>query len=280
MRFPMTLLVGVACLVQAPTGDPVEIPVQGTVWAAPSGGLRLAMTADPGNFQENPIPVPAAQLNRSERCGERLTVERAVLAPAEPPGVPTASVHYGRFACAKALGKEVVKRLAGGNRMLEAALTQLLGENGMAPPAEVRKIDADGSLGELLRSGPFGDSRREKTAASIESAVRKPANLKSTLPAEMESAASMQSGRFADGGAGGLWLTMSGEVRLGAEQFRDAAKKPARRWAEEPLARPARSPHPASAILNRYEDRFRGTRADGFRHGAEPASRRTPVDGV
>jgi hypothetical protein len=245
MRFPRSFLVAVAWLAQAQTGDPalkippvktslnlegqaVEIAVWGSVSAAPSGGFRLAMTADLGNFQENLTPVLAAQLNRSERCGDRLTVERAVLAPAQPSGVLTANVHYERFACAKAFGKEVVKRLAGGNGVVEATLTPSIGENGIALSAEVRKIDADGSLGELLRSGQFGDSLREKIAASIESTVRKSANLKSMLPAEMERAASIQSVQFADGGAGRLWLTMSGEVRLGAEQFREAARKLAR----------------------------------------------------
>jgi hypothetical protein len=245
IRFPRNLLIAVAWVAQAQTGDPelkiapakttidiegqaVEIAVWGTVAAAPSGGFRLALTADLGNFQEHLTAVLAAQLNRSERCGERISVERAELTPAEPSGVLKAYVHYERFACAKAFGKEAVRRLAGGNAVVEAVLTPSIGENGIALAAEVRKIDADGSLGELLRSGPFGDSMREKMAAGMESAARKSANLKSVLPPEMESAASIRSVRFADGGAGRLRLEMSGEVRLGAEQFRDAAKKPDR----------------------------------------------------
>jgi hypothetical protein len=242
MRFPRNLLLAVAWLAQAQTGDPglkigpakttidiegqaVEIAVWGTVSAAPSGGFRLALTADLGNLQERLTAVLAAQLNRWERCGERISVERAELTPAEPLGVLRAHVHYERFACAKAFGKEAVKRLAGGNAVVEAVLTLSIGENGIALGAEVRKIDADGSLGELLRSGPLGDSIREKMAAGMESAVRKSANLKRMLPAEMESAASIRSVQFADGGGGRLWLTLSGEVRLGAEQFWEAAKK-------------------------------------------------------
>jgi len=117
------------CLAQAQTGDltlkippaktsldlkgqPVEITAWGTVSAAPSGVFRLAMTVDMGNFQENLTPVLAAQLNRSDRCGERLSVERATVAPAAPSAVLTAYVHYERYGCAKAFGKEIVKRLA------------------------------------------------------------------------------------------------------------------------------------------------------------------------
>jgi len=112
--------------------------------------------------------------------------------------------------------------------VVEVNLTPSFGENRITLAAQVRKIDADGSLGELLRSGSLGDSIRDKIAASVESAIQKSANLKSTLPAELENLAAIQTVQFADGGAGRLWLTISGEVRLSAEQFRDAAKKLAR----------------------------------------------------
>jgi hypothetical protein len=78
--------------------------------------------------------------------------------------------------------------------------------------AQVRKVDADGSLGELLRSGSLGDSLRMKIAASIESSVQKAANLKSALPAQVESSAAIKTVEFADGGAGRLWLTIAGEL--------------------------------------------------------------------
>jgi hypothetical protein len=95
-------------------------------------------------------------------------------------------------------------------------------ENDIAIDAEVRKIDADGSLGEVLRSDSVGDSLREKIAASVESAVQKLTDLKSRLPAEIGNAVSIESVQFADGGAGRLWLTIAGEARLSADQLRRA----------------------------------------------------------
>ena len=206
-------------------GHPVGITAWGTVSAAPSGIFQLAVTVDLGEFQENLTPVLSAQLNRSDRCGERLSVERAVLAPAAPSSVLTADVHYERFGCVKAFGKEVVKKLVGGNGVVEVSLTPSVGESGIALTAQVRKVDADGSLGELLRSGPLGDSIREKIAASIQSAIQKSANLKSTLPSQIGSTAAIQTVQFADGGSGRLWLLVAGEVRLSAEQLRDVAKE-------------------------------------------------------
>jgi hypothetical protein len=245
MRFPMILSLALACslLPAQPQssgstlnippvktslnleGQPVEITVWGTVSAMPAGIYRLAITADLGNFQENLTAVLAAELNRSDRCKDRLSVERAVLDPTAPSSLLTANVHYERFACVKAFGKEVVKRLAGGNGVVEVDLTPSVHENQVLLTAQTRKIDADGSLGELLRSGSLGDSLREKIAAKIEAAIQKAANFKSALPPGIENVAAIQTVQFADGGSGRLWLTVTGEVHLSAEQFREAAKQ-------------------------------------------------------
>ena len=86
----------------------------------------------------------------------------------------------------------------------------------------MRKIEADGSLGDLLRSGSLGDSLREEISDSIESAIQKAADLKGILPAAIGNAVTIETVQFADGGAGKLWLTIGGEVRLSADQLRHA----------------------------------------------------------
>src|ERR1700722_19784465 len=205
--------------------QPVEITVWGTVSPAPSGIFALALTVDLGGLQTNLTPVLAAELNRSDRCGERLTVEKAVLAPAAPAALLTANVNFERYACVKVLGKEIVKRLVGGHGVIEVNLTPSVDANDIMLTAEVRKIDADGPLGDLLRSGSLGDSLREKIGDSIEEAIQKSADLKLALPAAIEDAASIQTVQFADGGAGRLWLTIGGEVSLSAEQLRGIVGK-------------------------------------------------------
>lgn len=230
MRLLAGSIVAVVCLAQPDAleipplkasltleGQPVAIAVWGTVSPA-----HLSATVDLGDFQEHLTPILSAQLNRSDKCGERLSVERAVLAPT---GLLTANVHFERFACAKALGKEISKRLVGGNAVVEVNLTPLVVENHIAMGAEVRKIDADGSLGEALRSGSFGDSMRQKIAASIESSIRKSADLKSVLPAGMDSIATLRTVQFADGGSGRLWLTIDGDLHLSLEQFQGLSRQ-------------------------------------------------------
>jgi hypothetical protein len=229
MRLAAGLILTVVCLAQTDTfklpavttsialeGQPVAISVWGSVSPA-----RLSATVDLAGFQEYLTPILAAQLNRSDKCGERLIVQKAALAPS---GLLTANVHYERFGCAKAFGKEIVKRLVGGDAVLEVILTPTVAGNRIAMDAEVRKIDADGSLGEALHSGSFGDSIRQKIAANIETSVRKSADLKSALPAGVESVLTLRTVRFADGGSGRLWLEIDGELRLSTEQFQILTK--------------------------------------------------------
>jgi len=229
MRLAAGLIAAVVCLAQTDTlklpplktsitveGQPVAI----TVWGAVSPA-HLSATVDLGDFQDHLTPILAAQLNRSDKCGERLSVEKVVLLPS---GLLTANVHYERFGCAKAFGKEITKRLVGGDAVVQVSLTPTVEENHIAMGAEVLKIDADGSLGEALRSGSFGDSIRQKIANSVESSIRKSADLKSALPAGVDSVLTLRTVRFADGGSGRLWLEMEGELHLSAEQFQILTK--------------------------------------------------------
>jgi len=83
-------------------GQAVKITAWGAVSSGLPGPFKLALTADLSDLQDNIGALLASQLNRSDRCGERLSVERAALAPASPAAVLTARVHCERWACVKA----------------------------------------------------------------------------------------------------------------------------------------------------------------------------------
>ena len=57
-------------------------------------------------------------------------------------------------------------------------------------------------------------------ANSVESALQKAADLSSTMPAGVASAASLQSVQFADGVAARLRVAVIAELRLSPDQFR------------------------------------------------------------
>ena len=173
-------------------GQRVKITTWGSVSNGPQGPLKLTLTADLSDLQTNIGPLLASQLNKSDRCGERLSVESAALSPASPAAVLTAHVHYERWACAKAFGRDIAKRLVGGNAVVTVKLTPSAGADGVSMGSEVQKIDADGSLGEALRSGSFGASVKEKIAGSVESSLRKGLDLKAALPPQAAGATTLQ----------------------------------------------------------------------------------------
>ena len=85
---------------------------------------------------------------------------------------------------------------------------------------EVGDIQADGSLGELLRSGALGDTIREKIRSSILSALNKGTNVGATLPPAVQGYVTIQSAEFKDGGGGRLLAILDGEARITQEQVK------------------------------------------------------------
>jgi hypothetical protein len=245
MRFHILLCATLICSIGARSEDlELKIPpvktaldvkgraVQITAWGAVSGGpqglFKAALTADLGDLQSNLGALLASQLDRSDRCGERLSVESAAIVPAPPAATLTAHLHYERWGCIKALGKQVVKRLVGGNAVVVVKMTPSVaagGADAISMASEVLKIDADGSLGEVLQSGSLGTAVKEKIASSIESSIRKGLDLKSTLPPPVAAATTLRSVQFVSGAEGRLWFSVEGEVHISAAQFQSLTSK-------------------------------------------------------
>jgi len=201
----------------------VAITVSGSISGAAAAHnpatFRLALTADLSDLQQNISTLLSSQLNRSEKCGERLTIDRAELAPGAPSAVLTAYLHYEKWACAKVFGKDVAKRLVGGNGVVDVRLTPAVEDTrSIRMQSEVGSIQADGSLGEVLRSGSLGATLREKIKTTLAAAMDK-AGLGASVPAELQPVAAIQTARFADC-AGRLCLDLTGDVRISGDQLR------------------------------------------------------------
>ncbi len=206
-------------------GQTADITAWGTVRAASAGRFKVSLTADLGELEQKITPLMRSELNRSEHCGDRLSVDHASLVPAAPTAVLTAYVHYERWGCAKAFGREIVKRLAGGDATIVVNITPSADGGAVALAAEVQKIDAGGSLGELLNSGSLGTALRDNIAHSVQAAIQKGVSFQSSLPPPLAGAVAVNSVRFADGGNARLWLALAGEVRISAEQFQSLARE-------------------------------------------------------
>ena len=189
--------------------------------------LNLQLTADLSDLQRNMTGLLAEQLDKNETCGDRITIQNATLAPVEPASLAVVQLHYERWGCAKIFGKQQAKRLVGGNAIIQLKLIPAIEEDNtkLKLLPEVGPIQADGSLGELLRSGTLGDILREKIRNAILSAMQKSTDLAATLPPAVQGYAKIKDARFKDGGAGRLLVLLDGEVQISNEQIQALSKQ-------------------------------------------------------
>ncbi len=183
--------------------------------------FRLQLTADLTGLQENLTPLLAAQLDKDDKCGERIAIQQATLTPAPPAAIATVQLHYERFACVKAFGKQQAKRLVAGNAVVPIRLTPAVEQDNtqLRLHPEVGDIQADGSLGELLHNGSLGEMIREKIRDSILNAMQKGANLSATLPPAAQPYATISYAQFQEAGAQHLAVQLAGEIRVPRDQL-------------------------------------------------------------
>jgi len=184
--------------------------------------LNLQLTGDLSDLQRNLTSLLSSQLDKDDRCGERVAVQNATLTPAEPASVAVVKLHVERWACVKVLGKQAAKRLLGGDAQIQIKLTPVIDKDSteLQLMPEVGDIQADGSLGELLRSGALGETIREKVRNSILSALHKGTNMAATLPPAVQDYVTIQSAEFKDSGDGTLLVILDGEARITQEQIK------------------------------------------------------------
>jgi hypothetical protein len=189
--------------------------------------FNLQLTADLTGLQQNMTALLSSQLDKDDHCGDRIAIQQATLAPTDPASIAAVQLHYERWACVKAFGKQQAKRVVGGNAVIPVTLTPGVDENKteLRLVPEVGTIEADGSLGELLRSGTVGEMIREKIRSSILSAMQKGTNLSETLPPAAQGYATIENAEFKDGGSGRLLVVLDGQVRITKEQAQTLSKQ-------------------------------------------------------
>jgi hypothetical protein len=205
--------------------QPIAIATSGVIskgaaekGAAESGPntFRLELTVDLSDLQVNIAEVLRAQLNRDPRCGERIAILTAALTPSEPASLVLAQLHFERWVCQ---GREV-NEMVEGNGTVEVKLTPSVGENGaLRLTPEIGRIDAEGLIGEMLRSGSLGQTLRDKIGEALLSTVRQGADFTTTLPASARGNATFRRARFQGTGSGRLLAVLDGEIRVSNEQL-------------------------------------------------------------
>jgi hypothetical protein len=189
--------------------------------------LNLQLTADLAGLQQSMTDLLSSQLDKGDACGERISIQHATLSPMEPASIAVVELHYERWACARVFGKKEAKKLIGGNAAMQLKLTPAVEEDNtqLRLVPEVGPIQADGSLGELLRSGTVGDMLREKIRKAVLSALQKGTDLSATLLAAVQGYAKIKDARFKDAGSGRLLVVLDGEVQITNAQIEELSKQ-------------------------------------------------------
>ena len=177
--------------------------------------FRLDSTLDLTDLQQNISAIMNAQLREGSACGERLAVRSANILPAPPASVLVLQLHFERWLCA---GQSSPTELAESDGTVEVKVTPSVQNSALKMAAEFKRIDATGMMADDLRSGDLGDDLRDKVSRSMLLAVQTGGDFKTTLPQSLQNAATLDSAKFQDGGAGMLRMVLTGQVRISNEQ--------------------------------------------------------------
>ena len=205
--------------------QPVTIAASGIVSVGSRGHnqyvLKLELDADLSDLQQNITGLLRSQLDKDDPCGDHIAIEHATLMPAGPAGRAVVQLHYERYTCVKAFGKRMTKKLVGGNGIIQMKFTPTVeGRKALQLVPEVESIQADGSLGELLKSASIGAMVREKLTKALLSAMQKGTDRSLTLPPAVQDIAMIDKAQFEDESSGRLGIILQGEVAISPQQIR------------------------------------------------------------
>jgi len=208
-------------------GQTVTITLAGELSASPQAPgpgdqtFNFNLRADLGDLQNKLTPILQAELNKSERCGDRISLQSASLAPVPPTANLALGVHFEKWICIKSLG-DAAKKLTGGDATIHVILTPHLentesGVQSVRLDADIATIEADGPLGEALRSGSVGAALRDKIRQAMLKALQKSTDLAAVMPAPIRRFVAMQKISFADAGFGRPALDIAGQLKVPGE---------------------------------------------------------------
>lgn len=176
--------------------------------------FKVELTADMSDLQHAFTEVLRSQLDQANRCGEQIAIQNAVLTPQEPASAVLVQLHYERWACFGGQASEIAE----GNGTVEMNLIPAVGSDGaLQLAAKIRRVDAEGLLGESLRSGSLGAILRDKTSEAVLSAIRQGGDFKAILPPSAQGNVTLRRAEFEGAGAGKLVAVLDGDIRVSNE---------------------------------------------------------------
>ena len=180
--------------------------------------FRLQLTADLSDLQQNILQLLRAEVDRSDRCGERVAVQQAMLSPASPVSTLFVRLHYERWICTRQGGQTSTSEIAESDGSVELKLTPTLGKSGVEISSQVGRIAGSPMMGDAVRQGGLGDDLRDTASRVLLSCIQAGTDVKTALPKAVQGGAVLQNAKFADGGAGALIVVLEGQAQISDEQ--------------------------------------------------------------
>jgi len=212
------LRIGGQNIVVSSTGDLSQTEAQGE-----TRSFALNRTVDLTDLEQNLTQIMNSQFDRTQSCGERLTVRQASVMTAPPASSMILQLHFERWSCS--FGQNASEELAEGDGTVEMRLTPAVADSQLRINPEFKRIDASGMMAEALRSGDLGQDLRAKAAQTLLLALRAGADVKATLPKALQGPVSLDAARFQDTGSGGLKVALEGKVKLSNDQVNALANQ-------------------------------------------------------
>jgi len=209
-------------------GQPISIAVSGAVTRTSSESghniFSLKVVADLSDLQQNITAILRSQLNLDSRCGERIEIQDASLIPQAPSTLVITHLHFERWICPSGSSWQNPVELAAGDGVIEIKLTPSVGQSsGVTLASVITRVQADGFLRDSLRSGDLGVTLRDQITASLQTALQKAVDLKTTLPPAANEAATVQQAQFDNAGADQLSLVIDGQLQFSDEETKQFA---------------------------------------------------------
>jgi hypothetical protein len=210
-------------------GRQVSLPAAGeAVRTSVADGLSLfdlRLVVDFSDLQDNITDIFRSRLTSAPRCGEHIEVRQAMLLPQSAASLAVLRLHHERWICPPGAGSGGGEMLfAAGNATVEIKLSPSIDQDGsLHLVSEIGHVEADDVFRDSLLTGSVGTTLAGQISSVVLSAMKKGAEVESTLPPAARNQVTIQKAQFQAGGAGQLRLVLDGQLRLSEEQTKEFA---------------------------------------------------------
>jgi hypothetical protein len=202
----------------------IAVRTSATISRAPAANLdnvvHLQMSSSLGDLQQSIAPILQAQLAHSDPCGEHVAIQQAVVSTSSPTTDVWVQLHFERWACLGASASKTPMEVMEANGTMTVKVTPEVEKDGsLSILTQIETVEANGMLAEMLRSGPLGDTVREKIRKSFVTALQNSLKLNAVLLLMGPDSAAIETAKFVrDGDGGTLAIALDGHLHLSGEQ--------------------------------------------------------------